>query len=126
MTDAPLPLAYAVPTDAAERLRRVRKTFAWFTLAYAILALASAALTGVSLANARSAMPWLSYAPLFVPAAAVVVDVGALLSHSIIVSRELGIPCVPSASDATRRIPDGARVRVDGDAGVVTLLALPG
>lgn len=63
-----------------------------------------------------------SWTPLFVPAAAVVVDVGAALSHAIIVSRELGIPCVISATDATRRIPDGARVRVDGSTGVVTVL----
>ena len=52
----------------------------------------------------------------------VVVDVGAALSHAIIVSRELGIPCVVSATDATKRIPDGALVRVDGDTGVVTIL----
>ena len=63
-----------------------------------------------------------SWTPLFVPAAAVVVDVGAALSHAIIVSRELGIPCVVSATDATRRIPDGALVRVDGRSGMVTLL----
>ena len=63
-----------------------------------------------------------SWTPLFVPAAAVVVDVGAALSHAIIVSRELGIPCVVSATDATRRIPDGALVRVDGGTGVVTVV----
>ncbi len=63
-----------------------------------------------------------SWTPLFVPAAAVVVDVGAPLSHAIIVSRELGIPCVVSATDATRRIPDGATIRVDGDTGAVTVL----
>jgi rifampicin phosphotransferase len=63
-----------------------------------------------------------SWTPLFVPAAAVVVDVGAALSHAIIVSRELGIPCVISATDATRRIPDGALVRVDGSSGTVTVL----
>ena len=63
-----------------------------------------------------------SWTPLFVPAAAVVVDVGAALSHAIIVSRELGIPCVISATDATRRIPDGARVHVDGSSGLVTVL----
>jgi pyruvate,water dikinase len=62
---------------------------------------------------------------LFVPAAAVVVDVGAALSHAIIVSRELGIPCVVSATDATRRIPHGATIEVNGDTGTVTLLALP-
>ncbi len=63
-----------------------------------------------------------SWTPLFVPAGAVVVDVGAALSHAIIVSRELGIPCVVSATDATRRIPDGARIRVDGATGLVTVL----
>lgn len=66
-----------------------------------------------------------SWTPLFVPAAAVVVDVGAPLSHAIIVSRELGIPCVVSATNATRRIPDGARIRVDGSTGVVTVLEMP-
>ena len=66
-----------------------------------------------------------SWTPLFVPAAGVVVDVGAPLSHAIIVSRELGIPCVISATGGTRRIPDGARVRVDGSTGVVTVLELP-
>jgi len=64
-----------------------------------------------------------SWTPLFVPAGAVVVDVGAPLSHAIIVSRELGIPCVVSATDATRRIPDGARISVNGDTGLVTILS---
>ena len=63
-----------------------------------------------------------SWTPLFVPAAAVVVDVGAPLSHAIIVSRELGIPCVVSATDATRKIPNGALIQVNGDSGVVTVL----
>ncbi len=63
-----------------------------------------------------------SWTPLFVPAAAVIVDVGAPLSHAIIVSRELGIPCVVSVTDATRRIRDGALVEVDGDTGTVTVL----
>ena len=63
-----------------------------------------------------------SWTPLFVPAAGVVVDVGAALSHAIIVSRELGIPCVVSATDATRRIPNGALIQVNGDSGVVTVL----
>jgi pyruvate,water dikinase len=63
-----------------------------------------------------------SWTPLFVPAAGVIVDVGAPLSHAIIVSRELGIPCVVSVTDATRRIRDGALVEVDGDTGTVTVL----
>jgi pyruvate,water dikinase len=66
-----------------------------------------------------------SWTPLFVPAAAVVVDVGAQVSHAVIVSRELGIPCVVSVHDATRIIPDGAVVTVDGIAGTVTVTELP-
>ena len=62
-----------------------------------------------------------AWTPLFVPAAAVVVDVGAALSHAIIVSRELGIPCVVSVTGATRAIPDGAMVTVDGTTGTVSL-----
>ena len=65
-----------------------------------------------------------SWTPLFVPAAGVIVDVGAPMSHAIIVSRELGIPCVISATGATRSIPHGARVRVDGGTGTVTVLSL--
>jgi rifampicin phosphotransferase len=66
-----------------------------------------------------------AWTPLFVPAAGVVVDVGAPLSHAIIVSRELGIPCVVSVTDATRRIPNGAEIEVDGTTGVVRVLSLP-
>ena len=57
------------------------------------------------------------------PRPAVIVDVGAPLSHAIIVSRELGIPCVVSVTDATRRIPDGAMVEVNGDTGTVTVIS---
>lgn len=53
---------------------------------------------------------------------AIVTDAGGLLSHSAIVSREYGIPGVVGTRDATQLIPDGARVRVDGDAGEVTVL----
>jgi pyruvate,water dikinase len=62
-----------------------------------------------------------SWVPLFVPAAAVVVNVGALGSHAMIVSRELGIPCVVAVADATHLIADGATVTVDGNAGTVTV-----
>ncbi len=65
-----------------------------------------------------------SWTPLFVPAEAVIVDVGAQMSHAVIVSRELGIPAVVSVTGASRIIPDGAMVEVDGTAGVVRLLQL--
>jgi pyruvate,water dikinase len=67
-----------------------------------------------------------SWVPLFVPAAGVVVNVGAMGSHAMIVSRELGVPCVASVADATDIIPDGATITVDGNAGTVTIDELPG
>jgi rifampicin phosphotransferase len=62
-----------------------------------------------------------SWTPLFVPAAGVVTEIGALGSHAMIISRELGIPCVVSVKDATKVIPDGAEVTVDGTLGTVTI-----
>ena len=66
-----------------------------------------------------------AWTPLFVPACAVVVNVGAQVSHAVIVSRELGIPCVVSVTDATNRIPDGALITVDGTNGTVTVIEAP-
>lgn len=60
-------------------------------------------------------------APLFVPAAAIVVETGGMLSHAAIVAREYGIPAVVGAREATRVIRDGQVVTVDGDSGTVTL-----
>lgn len=62
-----------------------------------------------------------SWTPLFVVSSAVVVGVGAPNSHAMIVSRELGIPCVAGLEGATQRIPDGAMVTVDGSTGTVTI-----
>jgi len=54
---------------------------------------------------------------------AIVTDSGGLLSHAAIVSREYGIPGVVGCRDATALIAEGARVRVDGTAGEVVVLA---
>jgi rifampicin phosphotransferase len=53
---------------------------------------------------------------------AIVTDGGGLLSHSAIVAREYGIPGVVGTREATDVIREGARVRVDGDSGEVTVL----
>ena len=63
-----------------------------------------------------------AWTPLFLSAEAVVVDVGAAMSHAVIVSRELGIPCVVSVTGATTSIPDGAEIEVDGTTGTVRVL----
>ena len=64
-----------------------------------------------------------SWTPLFMSASAVVVEVGGQISHAVIVCRELGLPCVVSAKDATTRIPDGSVVEVDGSAGTVRIIS---
>jgi phosphohistidine swiveling domain-containing protein len=62
--------------------------------------------------------PW---TPLFATLAAVVTDTGGVLSHCAVVAREYGMPAVVGTGDGTDRIPDGAVVEVDGDAGVVRI-----
>jgi len=66
-----------------------------------------------------------AWTPLFMTAGGVIVNVGGQISHAIIVSRELGLPCVVSVEHATARIPDGATVEVDGATGQVTIVELP-
>jgi rifampicin phosphotransferase len=53
---------------------------------------------------------------------ALVVDIGSFLSHAAIVARELDIPCVVGAADATSQIRTGDLIRVDGNLGQVHIL----
>ena len=66
-----------------------------------------------------------AWTSLFAMASAVVTDVGGPLSHSSIVAREYGIPAVLGTGVATQRLISGTQVRVDGDAGTVTLVHAP-
>jgi len=61
-----------------------------------------------------------SWTPLFLGAAAVVCDAGAVQSHAAIVARELGIPAVLSVPGITA-VPDGTMLRVDGTTGTVVI-----
>lgn len=63
-----------------------------------------------------------SWASWFLVASALVIDVGGVMSHGAIVAREMGVPCVINTRNGTRRLRTGDRVRVDGDAGTVTVL----
>ena len=63
-----------------------------------------------------------SWTPLFMTAGGVVVDVGGQRSHAVIVSRELGLPCVISVTDGTKRIPNGSQIEVNGSTGEVSIL----
>lgn len=64
------------------------------------------------------------YTAAFSYAAAVVTELGGPMSHAAIVAREFGFPCVVDAQGATRRLPPGALVEVDGSAGEVHVLEL--
>ncbi|MBP6594632.1 MAG: hypothetical protein KA794_15560 [Candidatus Obscuribacter sp.] len=58
----------------------------------------------------------------FALAAGLVTNFGSLLSHTAIVSRELGLPCVVAVSGATETICNGDYIEVDGSSGRVTIL----
>jgi phosphohistidine swiveling domain-containing protein len=63
------------------------------------------------------------WTPAFGIIAACVCDTGGSLTHAAIVSREYGIPCVVGTAIATQTIKTGDRIRVDGRAGTVQVLA---
>jgi pyruvate,water dikinase len=63
-----------------------------------------------------------SWAPLFSRIAAAVSDIGGIMSHAAIVSREYGLPAVVGTGFGTKTIKNGQRVRVDGTRGTVTIL----
>lgn len=59
---------------------------------------------------------------VFTKISGLVTDSGGILSHPAVVAREFGIPAVTSTLDATTKIKSGQRIRVDGSAGLVTIL----
>ena len=61
------------------------------------------------------------YVPAMKKSAAIITDEGGQTSHAAIVSRELGIPCVVGAKDATKKLKDDQIVTVNGEAGQIFL-----
>jgi pyruvate,water dikinase len=66
-----------------------------------------------------------SWTPFFGTIAGAVLDVGGVMCHAAIVAREYGLPAVVGTGVGTKRIRTGDRIRVDADAGVVTILEGP-
>ncbi|MCB0250666.1 MAG: hypothetical protein KDI07_18985, partial [Anaerolineae bacterium] len=64
-----------------------------------------------------------SWTPLFLAAGGLVMEVGGLMTHGSVVAREYGIPAVVGVNEATTRLKTGQRVRVDGTAGRIVVLA---
>jgi pyruvate,water dikinase len=62
------------------------------------------------------------WTPLFVNAAAVVLEVGGVLQHGAVIAREYGKPCVAGVDRVVSRLRDGQTVEVDGTAGVIRVL----
>lgn len=65
------------------------------------------------------------WTPLFVNAAAILLEVGGVLQHGAVVAREYGKPCVAGIDRLMTRLHDGQTVEVDGTAGVVRVLPDP-
>jgi nucleoside-diphosphate-sugar epimerase/phosphohistidine swiveling domain-containing protein len=65
------------------------------------------------------------YTAAFCYAAAVVTELGGPMSHAAVVAREFGFPCVVDAQGATRFLPPGALIEVDGATGEIHVLELP-
>jgi pyruvate,water dikinase len=63
-----------------------------------------------------------AWTPLFPSLAGLVTDTGGILCHAAVVAREYRLPAVVGAQVATRRVPDGALVELDGDAGELRIL----
>lgn len=62
------------------------------------------------------------WTPLFVSAAAIILEVGGILQHGAVVAREYGKPCVAGIDQVTSTLKDGQRVEVNGDTGTVSIL----
>jgi phosphohistidine swiveling domain-containing protein len=62
------------------------------------------------------------WAPLFVIAGGLVMELGGTLSHGVIIAREYGIPAVVGVKDATKIIKTGQLITVDGNKGIVYIV----
>ncbi|HEY2592922.1 MAG TPA: PEP/pyruvate-binding domain-containing protein [Chloroflexota bacterium] len=63
------------------------------------------------------------WTPLFLTAGGLIMEMGGMMSHGAVVAREYGIPAVVGVAGATDRIATGQRVRVDGAAGTIAIVA---
>ena len=63
-----------------------------------------------------------AWAPIFSKIAATVTDIGGIMSHAAIVSREYGLPAVVGTGFATQRVKTGQLIEVDGNEGTVRIV----
>jgi pyruvate,water dikinase len=63
-----------------------------------------------------------AWTPLFLAASGLVTEVGGMMTHGSVVAREYGIPAVVGVHEATTRLSNGQRIRLDGSSGTITVL----
>ena len=63
-----------------------------------------------------------AWTPLFMTAGGLVTEVGGMMTHGSVVAREYGIPAVVGVHQATQRLKDGQRIRLDGTTGKIVIL----
>jgi pyruvate,water dikinase len=63
-----------------------------------------------------------AWVPFMIQARGLIMETGGVLSHGAILAREFGVPAVAGLPGICRQIQTGARVRLDGSTGSVTLL----
>lgn len=63
-----------------------------------------------------------AWTPLFMAAGGLITEVGGMMTHGSVVAREYGIPAVVGVHQATTRLKNGQRIRIDGTAGKIVVL----
>ena len=63
-----------------------------------------------------------AWTPLFMAAGGLITEVGGMMTHGSVVAREYGIPAVVGVHQATTRLKNGQKIRVDGTTGKITML----
>ena len=63
-----------------------------------------------------------AWTPLFMSAGGLITEIGGMMTHGSVVAREYGIPAVVGVHQATARLKDGQRIRLDGTAGKIVII----
>ena len=64
-----------------------------------------------------------SWTPMFVTIAGLVTEVGGMMTHGAVITREYGLPAVVGVVNATKLIRDGDYIRINGNAGYIEVLS---
>ena len=116
-----------MPIEPAEDRGLPRRDFLKVGLGFSLALTVGTAVVGCSDAAKTPSAGYLFLRPgdveLFSALApAVVTELGGPMSHAAVVAREFGFPCVVDVQGATRSLPQGALVEVDGATGEIRLL----